>query len=68
VQILLEAFSGMVTALRFGSESYAAGDMRKATGAFEDALQLYSSIGNARGIGIAHNNREEQTAGIHAST
>jgi hypothetical protein len=58
MQVLLEAFSGMIIALRFGNDSYATGDMRKAYTAFSDALVLYSRLHNIRGIGIANNNRK----------
>jgi hypothetical protein len=46
----------MIIALRFGSDSYASGDMSKAQKAFSDALTLYSELDNIRGMGIAQNN------------
>src|SRR3546814_1942674 len=56
MKLLLDAFSGLVIALRFGSDSYAHGDMVKAEAVFSDALRLFSATKNQRGLGIAHNN------------
>ena len=56
MKILLEAFSGMIISLRFGSESYVAGDVNRAAIVFQDALSLYQRLKNARGVGIASNN------------
>jgi tetratricopeptide (TPR) repeat protein len=56
MKVLLEAFGSMIIALRFGSDSYSVGDNKKARCAFEDALRLFTSVENTRGIGIAHNN------------
>jgi hypothetical protein len=56
MKILFEAFSGMLIALRFGSDSYVAGDIKRAKTVFQDALNLYQHLNNARGVGIACNN------------
>jgi tetratricopeptide (TPR) repeat protein len=53
---ILNAFSGMLVALRLGSESYAAGDITRAITTFREALVLYTRLGNERGTAIAHNN------------
>lgn len=43
--LLLEAFTSLLVALRFGSDWYARGDKSRALTAFNDALQLYSLSG-----------------------
>jgi len=56
MHILLDAFSNLMIALRFGSDSYQRGDRSRALSVFEDALKLYSATNNKRGIGASHNN------------
>jgi len=56
MKVLLSAFSGLVIALRFGSDSYARGNNKRARAVFSDALQLFESIANQRGIGASMNN------------
>jgi tetratricopeptide (TPR) repeat protein/uncharacterized protein YegL len=56
VKIVLQAFMDLMTALRFGSDSYARGNMQRALDVFVDALQLYSAAGNERGVAACHNN------------
>lgn len=45
IKVLLEAFSNLIVALRFGSESYALGNSSRAHGAFVEALELYTVTG-----------------------
>eukprot|EP01031_Cornospumella_fuschlensis_P025871 gene25871-31244_t len=56
VFLLLEALSQLLVALRFGSDSYARGDQLQALSVFSDALQLFTTTGNVRGIGASLNN------------
>jgi len=56
MRALLDAFSNLIVALRFGSDSYARGNKVKARAAFSDALELYTVSQNERGIASAHNN------------
>lgn len=53
---LLEAFTNMLTALRFGSDSYARGDIGVARALFEEALELYTTSHNEKGVAACHNN------------
>lgn len=53
---LLEAFSQMLVAFRFGSDSYARGHMVRARDVFLDAADLFESVFNDRGAGSAYNN------------
>lgn len=46
----------MLTSVRFGSESYFSGDMKKAEKCFSEALTLFQAVGNKRGIAISQNN------------
>ena len=61
---LLEAFTNMLTALRFGSDSYARGDIGVARALFEEALTLYTASHNEKGVGACHNN----LGAVHMST
>jgi nitrogen fixation/metabolism regulation signal transduction histidine kinase len=45
MKILLDAFVNLMVALRFGSDSYARGDVNRAKATFSDALQLYTATG-----------------------
>lgn len=56
VRMLLTAFTNTMTALRFGSDSYAKGDVNLARELFEEALLLYTSTHQEKGIGACHNN------------
>ena len=56
MKILLDAFSKLMIALRFSSESYARGNRDRAIQVFEEALKLYTATDNKRGIGASHNN------------
>jgi tetratricopeptide (TPR) repeat protein len=56
MQLLLRVFSDMLTALRFGSDSHARGDINAAKKVFEDALVLYTATDQLKGIGACHNN------------
>ena len=56
MKLLYTVFSNLVVALRFGSDSYGRGDISTALAVFTDALHLFTSSENAKGIGAAHNN------------
>jgi tetratricopeptide (TPR) repeat protein len=56
MKVLLEAFSRLLIALRFGSNSYARGDQHQALSTFQDALELFTTINNSKGIGASLNN------------
>ena len=45
MKLLLDAFSKLMVALRFGSESYSKGDNSRAQSAFQDALELFTLTG-----------------------
>jgi hypothetical protein len=53
---VLRSFSGMVVALRFGSDSYFKGDLNKTEEVFEEALTLFGALGHSRGVGLSSNN------------
>eukprot|EP00494_Astrolonche_serrata_P023414 UN23672 len=53
---LRAAFKQMLTSVRFGSEAYYSGDVSRAKSCFEEALQLFTTVRNQRGIGISQNN------------
>lgn len=56
--VLLDAFSNLLIALRFSSDKYARGasDVHSTEKVFTEALELYTTTKNNRGIGAAHNN------------
>jgi tetratricopeptide (TPR) repeat protein len=56
MKVLLSAFSRLMVALRFGSDSYVRGDNGRARAVFKEALELFTSINNQRGIGASLNN------------
>ena len=56
MKVLLSAFSRLMVALRFGSDSYARGDNGRARAVFKEALELFTSIDSQRGIGASMNN------------
>jgi len=56
MKVLLSAFSRLMVALRFGSDSYAQGDNGRARAVFKEALELFTSVDNQRGIGASMNN------------
>jgi uncharacterized protein YegL len=56
MKILLDAFSSVMVALRFGSDSYARGDPNRAYTVFKEALTLFSKTQNIRGMGASENN------------
>lgn len=60
---LLEAFSSMLLAFRFGSDFYAQGDMNRAMSVFTDAIAMFEALCNDRGAGIAYNN----SAAVHTA-
>eukprot|EP01034_Spumella_vulgaris_P047515 gene47515-biopygen36190 len=53
MKVLLEAFKKMMTALRFGNETYAQGNQKRAHDVYTDALSLYTSNNDKRGIGMS---------------
>lgn len=53
---LLEAFSSMLLAFKFGSDAFTRGDLHRARVVFADAILLFENICNDRGCGIAYNN------------
>eukprot|EP01034_Spumella_vulgaris_P047500 gene47500-biopygen34900 len=53
MKVLLEAFFKMMVALRFSNESYAAGNQKRAHEVYSDALNLYTSSNDKRGIGVS---------------
>jgi tetratricopeptide (TPR) repeat protein len=56
MKILLDTFRNIVIVLRFGNEAYISGDIRKALVVYSEALRLYESISNEKGISSCHNN------------
>ena len=56
MKVLLEAFSKLIIALRFSSDSYSKGNNSRAHTVFTDALELFTLTGNKRGIGASLNN------------
>ena len=56
LRVLLEAFSNLIIALRFGSDTFARDDVALLKATFEQALDLYTATGNTRGMGAACNN------------
>lgn len=61
--ILMEALSQLLVALRFGSDSYARGDIGRARQVFTDALNLFTATENQKGVGASLNN----LAAVHLS-
>lgn len=53
---VLSAFGRMIISLRFGRDEYVLSNLNKAEQVFRDALELFKSIQNTRGIAIANNN------------
>ena len=56
MQRLHDAFSVLMTSLRFGSAAYLAGDTDRAKRVFAEAAQLFARLGNERGRAIAVTN------------
>jgi methyl-accepting chemotaxis protein len=53
---LLDAFSHLLVALKFGSDTYARGDVNLAKDVFSDALTLFETTENGKGMSACHNN------------
>jgi tetratricopeptide (TPR) repeat protein/uncharacterized protein YegL len=53
---LLDAFSHLLVALKFGSDTYARGDVNLAKDVFTDALNLFETTNNGKGMSACHNN------------
>ncbi len=56
IVVLYDTFRGLITALRFGNEEYYAGNLNRAMTNYDNALELFSTLDNIKGIGICHNN------------
>ncbi|MFX0100124.1 MAG: VWA domain-containing protein [Candidatus Hodarchaeota archaeon] len=56
ITLLFNTFKGLITAVRFGNESYYAGNLNRAMENYTSALQLFTTLDNQKGIGICHNN------------
>jgi tetratricopeptide (TPR) repeat protein len=56
ISVLYDTFRGLITALRFGNTEYYSGNMERALVNYLDALVLFESINNKKGIGICYNN------------
>lgn len=56
LDILMEALSNLLIALRFGSETFARGNPHLAERIFTEALQVFTLTNNQRGIGACYNN------------
>ncbi|MFV2014594.1 MAG: cache domain-containing protein, partial [Candidatus Heimdallarchaeota archaeon] len=56
ITLLYNTFRGLVTALRFGNEEYYAGNLRKAMTNYQNALELFTTMENTKGVGICYNN------------
>lgn len=56
VVLLYQTFRGLVTALRFGNEEYYAGNLKRAMNNYQNALQLFTTMNNIKGVGICYNN------------
>jgi tetratricopeptide (TPR) repeat protein len=56
LKVLLKALSNLLIALRFGSETFARGNPHLAETLFNDALKLFQSLSNEKGVGSCLNN------------
>lgn len=56
IALLYNTFRGLVTALRFGNEEYYSGNLKRAMDNYQNALELFSTMDNTKGIGICYNN------------
>lgn len=56
IYLLYETFRGLVTALRFGNDEYYAGNLKRAMSNYQNALNLFTTMDNVKGVGICHNN------------
>ena len=56
VQVLHNAFAGLLTALRFGNTEYYSGNMDVAYNNYLKALELFRTTDNQRGVGVCLNN------------
>jgi tetratricopeptide (TPR) repeat protein/uncharacterized protein YegL len=56
MKYLLDAFSHLLVALKFGSDTYARGNVNLAKDVFSDALQLFETTENGKGASACHNN------------
>ncbi|MHA1356193.1 MAG: hypothetical protein ACTSR1_13565, partial [Candidatus Heimdallarchaeota archaeon] len=56
VQVLHNAFAGLLTALRFGNSEYYSGNMDVAYNNYLKALELFRTTDNQRGVGVCLNN------------
>jgi tetratricopeptide (TPR) repeat protein len=56
MRVLLDAFSKLVVAIRFGNDNLARGNLIIARGVYIEALNLFTNTGNIKGLGACHNN------------
>ncbi|MCY3414345.1 MAG: tetratricopeptide repeat protein [Candidatus Heimdallarchaeota archaeon] len=56
LNVLYNTFKGLITALRFGNQDYYAGDINRAMANYQSALELFTTLNNKKGVGIALNN------------
>jgi len=56
MSVLMRVFRQMATVVRFANVSLQGGDLGVAQASYEEALQLFTALGNKKGIGVCHNN------------
>lgn len=56
MKILLDAFTDMLVAIRYGGDSFSRGHLDIAQKVFQEYLRIYTVLGNKRGIGVSQNN------------
>jgi tetratricopeptide (TPR) repeat protein len=56
MKILLDTFKNIVIVLRFGNEAYISGNIRKALQVYTEALSLYETLSNEKGMSACLNN------------
>ncbi|MFW9993613.1 MAG: tetratricopeptide repeat protein [Candidatus Odinarchaeota archaeon] len=56
ISVLYSTFKGLITALRFGNENYYAGNINRAMSNYKNALELFITLDNSKGVGICYNN------------
>jgi tetratricopeptide (TPR) repeat protein len=56
IAVLADSFKNILTTLRLGNRSYYKGDLQKALDNYRDAMVLFETTGNQKGIGMCLNN------------
>jgi len=56
MKILLDAFSKLIVAMRFGNDSFSRGNIEVARQVYSEAMDLFTNTGNIKGLGACHNN------------